>query len=48
MLDAKPAAGFFVFGAGFRRVHVSDCALEAHCRLSSLVMPSLIRLSTLS
>jgi len=36
VLDAKPPACPGVFGAGFCRVHVSDCALEAHvvCRLS--------------
>ena len=30
VLDAQLAPRLFVFGAGFRRVHVDDCAFEAH------------------
>ena len=33
VLDAKPPPGLQVFGAGLGRVHVSDCALEAHVAL---------------
>src|SRR5580700_7230562 len=48
VLDAQLPTGLCVFGAGLCRVHVGDCALEAHVVRRLTCCSRLLRLSSLS